>query len=86
MQETGNDKEMDEVVFDFEDNDDPAVDDTDQVALRNGLMEISSPEDSPLLTDDQLFLVYLSPLLDLASTKVDSVCRVESRFRAYSQT
>ena len=82
MQDTGSDIEMDEVVFDFEDNSDPAFDETDQEEFGTGLMKISSPEDSSLLTEDQLFLVYLSPLLDLAATKIDSVCKMESCSRA----
>ena len=70
--------ELDDIVYDIKDSDDQAIDETDQEELGTGLIKIVSTDDSSLLTDDQLFLVYLQPLLDLAKTKVDGTCGMES--------
>ena len=53
-------------------------DETDTEESGPGIVKITSPEDMTLLTDDQLFLVYLQPLLNLAATKIDTTCRLDS--------
>ncbi|MEW8542944.1 MAG: hypothetical protein AB2693_05365 [Candidatus Thiodiazotropha sp.] len=65
---------MEDVVFGIKEDGD--VDETDMEECGPAVVKITSPEDMALLTDDQLFLVYLQPLLSLAATnfKVDSTC------------
>ena len=64
------DVEIDEVVFALEEDNAQDKDETDTEDLGTGIAKITSPDNIPILTDDQLYLIYLQPLLDLASTKL----------------
>lgn len=67
---------MEDVVFGIDEDGD--ADETDTEESGPGIVKITSPEDMTLLTDDQLFLVYLQPLLNLAATKIDTTCQLDS--------
>ena len=72
------DVELDELVFALGEDEEQDFDDTDTEELGIGILKVASLDDIPILTEDTVHLVYLRPLLDLASIKIDSVCKVQS--------
>lgn len=73
------DVEMDEMVFEIEEEEGPHdMDESESEADGAGITKIKFAEEIPVLTEDQLYLVYLRPLLSLARIQIEALCRYES--------
>lgn len=74
------DIEMDDLVFDLSDDEEEQqdADESDSELEWPGIQRITSTDDISILNNDELFLVYLQPLLSLAKTHIEPACKLDN--------